>query len=135
MALFTYKVALLLLSHASRGDEYKISFLYPETDAFELSLYHYAGAFQMAIEHVNNVSVTNKLNITFTYVLDDINKGNQYLSGFDVKELESLRIIASRSTDKYDAFVGPGLETCSYPSRLAAAYDKPIIAYVSLDNL
>ena len=100
-----------------------LSLLYPTTDILSLGFIHYASAFTMAVEFVNNISKHVGLILHLNYTIDNTAVGNQ--------GEETLRIITRKSQQGVNAFIGPGLETCSHQAKLAAAFGKPLIAYVS----
>ena len=113
------------------GENYTLSLLYPVTDVIELSFFHYIGAFGMAVDAVNEDSRVNNNNITMLYTIEDTNANSPTQLSFIEKQEQSMRTIMQRSEKGTDAFIGPGLESCTHEARVAAAFDKPLIGYVS----
>ena len=125
-------VLLIFCIKTNSSENFTLSLLYPLTDVQEMSFFYYASAFTMAVDNVNEHSSNNTNNITFIYTMDDTN-ANRTKNTYNTieKVRESLKIIARRSVEKYDAFIGPGFKTCSCQAQLAAAYNVPLIGYVS----
>lgn len=116
-------LSVVMLFRIAVSSNLTLSLLYPTTDILSLGFIHYASAFMMAVEFVNKISKHVGLNLHLNYTIDNTAIGNQ--------GEEALRIITRKSQQGVDAFIGPGLETCSHQAKLAAAFGKPLIAYVS----
>ena len=77
------------------------------------------------MQYINEHSKVHRNNITINFTID--NTVSESTAGE-----RTLRIMSKRVAEGYDAFIGPGLMLCRYQARLAAAFQKPIIGYVSL---
>ena len=105
--------------------DFKISLLYPHSAEAERDFTHYLSSLLLAVESVNNMSVNNNLGFNITYIWNDTEGSGT----------QSLRIMSERWKDGTDAFIGPGLRTCSFAARMAAAWNIPLLSYVSLFSM
>ena len=104
------------------SSDFQISVQYPYSSETERDFTHYLSSFFLAVDHVNNISTSNNLGFNISYIWNDT-KGS---------EIESLKIFSGRWRAGTDVFIGPGLRTCSFAARMAAAWNLPLISYVSL---
>lgn len=125
MKIWIFVYMCIIFTTLSSGENFTISLLYPGTDPEFFT--HYFGAFVMAITNTNTDSLVNNHNITFLYTIEDTKGGTA-----DQKEERSIRYVTEGGTQHINAFVGPGLESCSYTARVAATFDKPMIGYVCI---
>jgi len=111
------------------GLNYTLSLLYPLSYSKPFAFTHVFGAFILAMTDVNRLSVENGYGIQLNYTIGDTAANGSSYS--DIAGA-SLRIVTDKVAEHYDGFVGPGIkETCSSDARLAAAFNKPMIGYVS----
>lgn len=79
---------------------------------------HFVGAFQYALEDINEKFGA------LGYVINSTTRDNK------ADTAESLRIMTSMYFNDVIAFIGPE-DTCAIEARLAAAWNLPLIAFVS----
>lgn len=145
--LFTCGTILLPSARASENNTttvspntttYSISLLYPLTSAQKFNFFHSFGGFLLAVQDANKMSKAEGNDIYLDASITDT-AANPQNSIFGITpqgiEWQTLKLIADRSINRTDAFIGPGIKNCACDAKLVAAYKKAMVGYVSFLKL
>ena len=115
---------------------YSVGLLYPLSSATTFAFVHSFGGFILGINTVNELAKKDGVNIFLNSSIIDTasNPGNNPFYPPQQIEFQTLEMVAEKSLAGVDAFIGPGIEKCACDAKLAAAYKKPMVGYVSACN-
>ena len=118
-------MAAIQSNSQSNTENVTVVLLYPYSSCEQLITTDnpFASAFLVAIETINNSST---FNFTLSYRLNDTR----------CSELVAIEAMTEHKNRGVQVFIGPGNETyCATSARVAAAWNLPIISYVSFATL
>ena len=120
-------LAFLLLFSVTEATNYKLGLLIPLKRAeYTKQGNYYASAINIAIDDINkNNNLLKDHNITFVW-----NETNCREEGDENKTIRAL--IHQLYEEKVSAIIGPGCN-CNTSARIAAAFNVPMISYVSIN--
>ena len=148
--LLTYNCGTLLLqsAEASAGNNtisttsntttYSISLLYPLTSVQKFDFTHSFGGFITAVQDANAMSTADGDGIYLaSSITDTATNPQNSMFGINEQQIQwqTLELIANRSVEGTDAFIGPGIKNCACDAKLVAAYKRAMVGYVSFSVL
>lgn len=117
---FVFHLAAIQLNSETIKPEVQIVLLYPFTSCEQLITadLQFASAFLVAADTVNNSSL---LNVNLSVRWNDTR----------CSELVGISAMTHQRNRGIHAFIGPGNQICATSARVAAAWNLPMISYVS----